>query len=81
MKPGHANPSQSAAGLLVLGQAVSEFVGNTQFSARDLEDDALLNWLTDLERAIPDFDMEALRQALEETNRPGSALATDPGTM
>lgn len=55
VKPGHADPSNSATGLLVLGQAVSDFVGTTDFSARDLDDDGLLEWLTRLERAVPTF--------------------------
>lgn len=55
LKPGHANPSTSASGLLVLGQAVTQFLGRTSFNARDLEDDALLSWLTGLERGLPGY--------------------------
>ena len=55
LKPGHADPSSSASGLLVLGQAVSQFLGRSDFNARDLEDDALLSWLTRLEQGIPGF--------------------------
>ena len=55
VKPGHADPSVNATGLLVLGQAVSDFVGETQFSTRDLDQDAFLAWFSDLERAVPEF--------------------------
>ena len=55
VKPGHADPSQNATGLLVLGQAVSDFLGDAEFSTRDLDGDEFLTWFTDLERAVPDF--------------------------
>lgn len=55
IKPGHRDPATSATGLLVLGQAVSDFLDSTQFSARDLDGDDLLAWLTRLERAVPEF--------------------------
>lgn len=68
LKPGHADPSTNATGLLVLGQAVSDFVGETDFSTRDLGDDAFLSWFSDLEGAVPDFgrpDSTPLQQMLQ----------------
>ena len=53
IKPAHADPTTNATGLLVLGQAVSDFLGRAQFSTRDLDDDELLTWLTNLEQAVP----------------------------
>ena len=53
IKPGYADPSVSATGLLVLGQAAGDFLGSTSFSARDFEDDTFLRLLGDLEAAVP----------------------------
>jgi hypothetical protein len=55
VKPGHADPARSATGLLVLGQAASDFLGTSQFSTRDLDEDAFLAWFANLERAVPNF--------------------------
>lgn len=55
VKPGHGDPTRDATGLLVLGQAVAEFIGRPQVSTADFGDDAFLSWLTDLERAVPSF--------------------------
>ena len=55
VKPGHADPATSATGLLVLGQAVTDFLGTADFSARDLDEDAFLAWFSDLERSVPNF--------------------------
>ena len=68
VKPGHADPSANATGLLVLGQAVSNFVGETDFSTRDLDEDDFLNWFSDLEGAVPNFGRPGsspLRQMLQ----------------
>jgi hypothetical protein len=55
VKPGHPDPSNSAAGLLVVGQAASDFLGRTDFTTRDLDDDAFSTWFSNLERAVPNF--------------------------
>jgi hypothetical protein len=56
LKPGHADPTASAAGLLVLGQAVSDYLGTADFFTRDLDaDDGFSAWFSDLERAVPNF--------------------------
>lgn len=54
LKPGYADPTRSATGLLVLGSIASDFLGSTSFSARDLDDDSFLKLMTDLEAAVPD---------------------------
>ena len=51
LKPGYADPSENATGLLVLGTAVADFFGDTDFSTRDFDRDAFLAWLTQLEEA------------------------------
>jgi hypothetical protein len=55
VKPGHTDPSTSATGLLVLGQAASDFLGRADFTTRELDDDAFLNWFSNLERSVPNF--------------------------
>lgn len=68
VKPGHGDPTTNATGLLVLGQAVSDYLGSADFSTRDLDDDAFLSWLTSLERAVPNFGSAAntpLQQMLQ----------------
>lgn len=49
VKPGYADPSGNATGLLVLGAAATDFFGRSDFSARDLDGDKFLAWLTRLE--------------------------------
>ncbi len=47
---GHPNPELSATGLLVMGQAASEFLGTTDFSTTELESDpAFGSWFSRLE--------------------------------
>jgi hypothetical protein len=54
VKPGHGDPTTSATGLVVLSEATSEFLGNSDYSRSDLQDDEqYLDWLTGLERAVP----------------------------
>ena len=52
-QPGFTDPSTSATGLLVLGQAASEFVGDSDFSARDLDTDGFLAWIVQLGEGVP----------------------------
>ncbi len=50
VKVAHTNPTVSAAGLLVLAQATSEFFdGRTDFFLADIESDEYIRWLTRLE--------------------------------
>jgi hypothetical protein len=49
VKVTHTNPTTSAAGLLVLAQATSQFLGNTTYSRADLETDEFRAWLARLE--------------------------------
>ena len=54
VKPGYGDPTVNATALLVLSQATSEFLDNTDYSRADLEDnDQYLDWLAGLERATP----------------------------
>ena len=52
VKPGHANPAVDGAGLLVIGQAASNFFGRSDLSRDDYTDDAFLDWFGRLERSI-----------------------------
>jgi hypothetical protein len=54
VKPAHGDPASNATALLVLSQATSEFLGTADYSRADLEtNDAYLDWLSGIERAIP----------------------------
>jgi hypothetical protein len=54
VKPGYGDPTVNATSLLVLSQASSEFLDNSDYSRSDLQDNnEYLDWLTGLERAVP----------------------------
>lgn len=53
-KPGFTSPTSSASGLLVLGQAASEFLRTTDFSARDLDEDSFVAWFGQLGEGVPE---------------------------
>ena len=53
VKPGHADPSATAEGLAVIGQAASQYFGTSDLSTAEYEDDGFLDWFTQLERAVP----------------------------
>jgi len=54
VKPGYGDPSVNATSLLVLSQASSEFLDNSDYSRSDLQDNNdYLDWLAGLERAVP----------------------------
>lgn len=51
---GHDDPTQEAAGLVVLGQAASDYFGTTAFARNDFDaDPGFRNWLEQLENADP----------------------------
>lgn len=51
---GHDDPTQEAAGLLVLGQAAADYFGTTAFARNDFDaDPGFRNWLEQLENADP----------------------------
>jgi hypothetical protein len=52
VKPGHSDPTVNGDGLLVIGQAASQFFGRSDLSRDDYEDDAFLEWFGRLERSI-----------------------------
>ena len=49
VKPAHASPETTGEGLLVIGQAASNFYGRTDLSIDDYADDAFLEWFSRLE--------------------------------
>jgi hypothetical protein len=49
VKPAHADPATTGEGLLVIGQAASNFYGRTDLSIDDYADDAFLEWFSRLE--------------------------------
>jgi hypothetical protein len=49
VKPAHADPSTTGEGLLVIGQAASNYYGRTDLSIDDYADDAFLEWFSRLE--------------------------------
>jgi len=54
VKPGYGDPTVDATSLLVLSQASSEFLDNSDYSRSDLQDNNdYLDWLAGLERAVP----------------------------
>jgi hypothetical protein len=55
IKPGHPTPDQTAAGLLVLGQATADYFGASTFASNDFTDPAFRSWFERLERAVPAF--------------------------
>lgn len=59
VKVGFRDPVVSAGGLLVLGQATSDFFGTADFSTRDFEDPKFPTWLADLKNAVPNFGTAA----------------------
>ena len=52
VKPGHADPSTTAEGLLVIGQAASSYFGRTDLSLDDYADDGFLEWFARLENNV-----------------------------
>ena len=51
---GHDDPTQEATGLLVLGQAASDYFGTTDFASNDFDaDPGFRDWLEQLENADP----------------------------
>jgi hypothetical protein len=52
VKPGHADPALDGDGLLVIGQAATDFFGRSDLSRDDYTDDAFLDWFGRLERSI-----------------------------
>lgn len=63
---GYATPTRHAAGLVVLGQAASDYFGTTEFASNDF-DAAFRSWLRDLDRADP--GVQGTLTPLEETLR------------
>jgi hypothetical protein len=54
VKPGYGDPTLNATALLVVSQASSEFLDNSDYSRSDLQDNnEYLDWLAGLARAVP----------------------------
>jgi hypothetical protein len=49
VKPAHASPETTREGLLVIGQAASDYFGRSDLSIDDYADDAFLEWFGQLE--------------------------------
>jgi hypothetical protein len=69
LRPGHLDPTSSATGLLVLGQAVTSFFGRSDVSLADLQSDGFSTWFRRLERAVPGFDPTSGSQLTEMLTR------------
>jgi len=55
VKPGHADPATAGEGLLVIGQAASDYFGRTDLSLDDYADDGFLEWFARLENNVRSF--------------------------
>jgi hypothetical protein len=55
VKPGHADPVISEAGVLVLGHLAASYFGQAEVSSRDLDDLGFFTWFSSLEQAVPGF--------------------------
>ena len=53
VKPGHADPAEYGDGLVVIGQAATQYFGFAVPSRDDYADDGFLEWFGRLERAVP----------------------------
>lgn len=69
VKVGHA-AADTATGLAVLGQAVTQFFGRVDLSSVDLDDDVFQSWFAALEQAVPRAGAAP----------PAEAIVTAPGS-
>lgn len=76
VKPGHADAFTNGQGLLVLGQAASEYFGRTDLSTIDLDDAAFQQWLVGLERATPPSRGSPLARMLQQGRAAFDAVGT-----
>ncbi len=61
VKPAHADPATTGEGLLVIGQAATNFYdGRTDLSTDDYESDAFLEWFSRLEDAVSAVPFEQI---------------------
>jgi Bacterial extracellular solute-binding protein len=84
VKPGHGDPTESGAGLLVLSQASSDFLrslGVDEYDRFDLQDnDDYGDWLSTLERAVPDLSPIAGSPFLDMVQKLPTAVYDVTGT-
>jgi hypothetical protein len=67
VKPAYGDPTMSAVALLVLSQATSEFLGTSDYSKADLEDnDQYLDWLSSIEGAVPSTPTNPFVEMLQQ---------------
>jgi hypothetical protein len=52
VKPGHSDPSTTAEGLLVIGQAATSYFGRSDLTLDDYADDGFLEWFSRLENNV-----------------------------
>lgn len=69
VRPGHLDPTVSATGLLVLGQAVTSYADRTDLSRADLDGGEFAGWFDRLEGAVPAFDPSSGSQLVELQTR------------
>lgn len=55
VKPGQANPAETATGLLTVSQATASYFGSSNFASNDFGDPAFEAWFSRLERAVPSY--------------------------
>lgn len=59
LKPGFETPDTSATGLLVVGQASTDFFETPGFASNDFDQDGFRGWLRNLEDSVPAFPATA----------------------
>ncbi len=80
---GHDDPTQEAAGLLVLGQAASDYFGTTAFARNDFDaDPGFRNWLEQLENADPNLPLAvAAKPVIDQLEQLPAASWDAVGTL
>jgi len=63
VKLGHADPEDTGEGLAIIGQEAAQFVGRSQLSRDDFDQDAFLEWFSTIERAV-ELDADAFEHLL-----------------
>jgi hypothetical protein len=69
VRPGHLDPTRSATGLAVLGQAVASWAGRADLTRADLDSPDFADWFGRMEDAVPSFAPASGSQLLELQTR------------
>ena len=80
---GHDDPTQEAAGLLVLGQAAADYFGATDFAKNDFDTDpGFRTWLEQLENADPNLPLAvAAKPVIDQLEQLPAASWDAVGTL